>query len=43
MESKTDITGIEDIKLLVNTFYDKVQQHPELGYIFNDVAKVHWD
>lgn len=40
---KKDIIDIEDIKLLVNTFYDKVQGDEVIGYIFNDVAKVDWN
>ncbi|HRN93949.1 MAG: group III truncated hemoglobin [Chitinophagales bacterium] len=42
-KSKKDITDRKDIELLVNTFYGKVQQNETLGYIFNDVAKVHWE
>ncbi|HRN40520.1 MAG TPA: group III truncated hemoglobin [Vicingus sp.] len=38
-----DITSKEDIKLLVDTFYNKVQTNATLGYIFNDVAKLNWD
>lgn len=40
---KSDITSKEDIKLLVDTFYNKVQANATLGYIFNDVAKLNWD
>jgi|SRR6478735_2676053 len=39
---KTDIQNREDIILLVNTFYDKVQKDEELGHIFNGVAKIDW-
>lgn len=39
---KPDIQNREDIILLVNTFYDKVQKDEELGYIFNGVAKIDW-
>ena len=35
-----DIENIEDIKTLVNTFYDKVNQDELLSHVFNDVAKV---
>lgn len=31
-----------DIKLLIDTFYAKVQSDDMLGYVFNDVAKVDW-
>jgi hemoglobin len=40
---KPDISSKEDIKLLVDTFYNKVQANAKLGYIFNDVAKLNWD
>lgn len=40
---KKDISSREDVELLVNTFYGKVQQNETLGYIFNDVAKVNWE
>ena len=40
---KTDIRNKEDIKLLVDTFYGKVQENPILGFIFNDIAKINWD
>ena len=40
---KTDIRDIEDIKLLVDTFYTKVRENPVIGFIFNDVAKVDWE
>jgi hemoglobin len=39
---KKDITGREDIELLINSFYDKVRRDEIIGYIFNDVAKVNW-
>lgn len=37
-----DIQNIEDIKKMVDSFYDKVNQDKELSYIFNDFAKVDW-
>jgi len=40
---KRDIEQRSDIELLVNSFYDKVKQDIIIGYIFNDVAKVHWE
>lgn len=40
---KKDIENIDDIKLLVNSFYDKVKADKTIGYIFNDVAKVNWE
>lgn len=33
----------QDIELLVNSFYAKVQQDELIGYIFSEVAKVNWD
>jgi len=40
---KTDIRDKEDIKLMVDTFYGKVQASPILGFIFNDIAAIDWD
>lgn len=40
---KKDITEREDVVLLVNTFYIKVNSSPILGPIFNDVARIDWD
>jgi len=40
---KKDIETIADIKLLVNSFYEKVKADPVIGYIFNEVAKVDWE
>lgn len=37
-----DIRNLDDIKQMVDTFYDKVNADPELSYIFNDVAQVNW-
>ena len=39
---KPDITSSEDVKLLIDSFYEKVQQDEVIGYIFNDIAKVDW-
>ncbi|MBC7654601.1 MAG: group III truncated hemoglobin [Oligoflexus sp.] len=39
---KKDIENHIDIKLLVDTFYDKAVADESLGPIFNDVAKVNW-
>lgn len=39
----TDIRNSEDIKLLVDTFYTKINQDLLLAPIFNDVAKIDWD
>ncbi|TDS10955.1 group III truncated hemoglobin [Sphingobacterium paludis] len=40
---KRDIQTLEDIKLLVNTFYSKVQNDELIGPIFNDVVQDRWD
>jgi len=32
-----------DVELLVNQFYQKIRQDPELGFIFNDIARVNWE
>jgi hemoglobin len=40
---KKDITSRNDIILLVNTFYDKVKEDPEIGPFFKEVMKVSWD
>jgi hemoglobin len=38
-----DIRNDDDIRLLVETFYGKVQENERLNYIFSDVAVVDWD
>ncbi len=38
-----ELNSREDIELLVNSFYEKVQQDKIIGHIFTDVAKVNWD
>ncbi len=40
--SKKDIQTRNDIKLMVDTFYDYVNQSDILGFIFNDLAQVNW-
>ena len=40
---KKDIEDKNDIVLLVNSFYNAVQENEILGFIFNDVAKINWD
>jgi hemoglobin len=39
---KQDISGLEDIKKLVDTFYRKVQKDSLLGTIFNEVIQDNW-
>jgi hemoglobin len=38
-----DISNIENIILLVDSFYKKVNNDPLLSPVFNDIAKVNWD
>lgn len=42
MENLRDIKDLEDIKLLVNNFYDKVRQDAMLKDIFNNVIQDRW-
>lgn len=42
MTQLTDITTLEDIKLLVDTFYSKVQKDPFIGPIFNEKIGNRW-
>jgi len=37
-----DISTPADIRLLIDTFYTKVQADEVIGYIFNDIAQVNW-
>ena len=39
---KPDISGEQDVQLLVRTFYDKVLQDPMLGPLFKYVLDNHW-
>jgi len=39
---KPDIENSEDIKKLIDTFYEKVRNDDVIGYIFNDIAQVDW-
>jgi hemoglobin len=40
---KSDIQNDDDIRILVHTFYGKVQDDKRLGYIFNEFAEVDWE
>lgn len=42
MSSKHDIKDIDDIKLLVNTFYNKIRHDEFLAPIFNERIKDNW-
>jgi hemoglobin len=41
--NRPDITNEDDIKTLVDSFYDKVNADELLAPIFNDVANVDWE
>lgn len=43
MMKKEDISGIEDIKLMVNVFYKKVREDDLLAPIFNFRLSTHWE
>jgi hemoglobin len=40
---KKSIENREDIKLLINRFYEKVKTDPVIGFIFTDIVKVNWE
>jgi hemoglobin len=42
MNMKPDIKNLEDIKLLVNTFYSRIREQPLLGPIFEKVIDQKW-
>lgn len=42
MNDKKNITTMEDIQFLVNTFYEKIRIDPLLGPVFNGVIKDRW-
>jgi hemoglobin len=42
MEHVKDIKTVEDIKVMVNTFYDKIKQDELLGPIFNERIQDRW-
>lgn len=42
MDERKDISTLEDIQLLVNTFYQQVQVDPLIGPIFHGVIKDRW-
>lgn len=43
MKEQHDIFCVEDIQLLVNSFYKKVRQDELLGDIFNSIIRDNWD
>jgi hemoglobin len=42
MNNKNDITNLEDIKLLVDSFYGKIREDEMLADIFNGVIEDRW-
>ncbi len=42
-QTKRDIQTSEDVKRMVDTFYDKVNQDDLLSPVFNDFAGVDWE
>lgn len=42
MESKGDITTMDDVRLLVDTFYERIRVDLLLGGIFNGIIKDRW-
>ncbi|MDP4662110.1 MAG: group III truncated hemoglobin [Salibacteraceae bacterium] len=40
---RRDIENESDVKLMVDCFYQKVNEDELLGTIFNGIAKVNWD
>lgn len=40
---KKDIETIEDVRLMVDSFYDKVKRDEVIGFFFNEIARVNWD
>lgn len=40
---KTEIATKQDIKLLVDTFYEKVKIDATIGFFFKEVVQVNWE
>lgn len=38
-----DIISGAEIKIVIDTFYEKVRADASIGFIFNDIAKVDWE
>jgi hemoglobin len=38
-----DIKSREDITSFISSFYDKVKQNKEIGFIFNEVVQMNWE
>lgn len=43
MQALRDISTPQDIELMVNSFYEKVQRNADLDAVFNGFAKVNWE
>lgn len=43
MSATTDIRTTEDIRTLIDHFYEKVRADDVIGFIFNEVARVNWE
>ncbi len=41
--ARPDIRSPGDIRLLVDSFYEKVKPDPVIGYFFHEIARVDWD
>lgn len=39
---KSDLSTPADIRLLIDTFYEKVKADEVIGFIFNEIAQVNW-
>ena len=42
MKTQHDILSLDDIKILVDTFYDKIRKNELLGLIFNNSIEDRW-
>lgn len=42
MSTKHDIETLDDVKLMVNTFYDRIRDNEVLGPIFNEKIQDRW-
>lgn len=40
---KTDISNNDDVKIVLQDFYNQVKNDPVIGFFFSDVVPVHWE
>lgn len=40
--AKRDVASLDDIKVFVDSFYERVQNDEKLGPVFNDISRVEW-